>query len=370
MSSALHHLDRWVEAGLVDDSTARRIRQWESGHQPPALRWPIWVALAFGTILLAAGVLLFVSAHWDNLPPAGRFSLVAAALTAFHLAGAAAAVRFPALSIALHAGGTIALGGAIALTGQIFNISEHWPGALMMWSAGAAAGWAILKQWPQAILTAMLVPAWLAGEWLERQRHWSDTSQPVWVGLLALSLVYLGSRRAVGDSATRRGLGWLGGLALIPLGTVCAIIRDDRRSSDPWLMAAWAGAILMPLAVSIVLRRSEWLWSGVAVLWAAGLSVARNVPAEVLIYLWIAAGAAGLVWWGLHDSRAERIHLGIAAFAADVLVFYFSNVMDKLGRSASLAGLGLLFLGGGWLLERTRRGLMAQLEQDLSENAQ
>jgi hypothetical protein len=37
--------------------------------------------------------------------------------------------------------------------------------------------------------------------------------------------------------------------------------------------------------------------------------------------------------------------------------------MDKLGRSASLIGLGLLFLLGGWLLEKTRRRLVARLEK-------
>jgi hypothetical protein len=38
--------------------------------------------------------------------------------------------------------------------------------------------------------------------------------------------------------------------------------------------------------------------------------------------------------------------------------------MDKLGRSFSLIVLGLLFLGGGWLLERTRRRLIARLKPE------
>ena len=63
------------------------------------------------------------------------------------------------------------------------------------------------------------------------------------------------------------------------------------------------------------------------------------------------------------EARKERINLGVAGFALTVLIFYFSNVMDKLGRSASLIGLGLLFLLGGWLLERTRRQLVARLEK-------
>jgi hypothetical protein len=36
-------------------------------------------------------------------------------------------------------------------------------------------------------------------------------------------------------------------------------------------------------------------------------------------------------------------------------------VFDKLGRSASLIGLGVLFLLGGWLLERLRRQLVERI---------
>jgi hypothetical protein len=38
--------------------------------------------------------------------------------------------------------------------------------------------------------------------------------------------------------------------------------------------------------------------------------------------------------------------------------------MDKMGRSASLIGLGVLFLGGGWALERTRRRLIAHMQPE------
>lgn len=366
MSAAVQqHLNQWLEAGLVDGLTVERIRAWEAAHDTPRLRWPIWVALAFGTILLAAGLLLFISAHWDQLSPANRLSIVLAALGAFHLAGAAASTRFPALSIALHAGGTAALGGAIALTGQIFHLSEHWPGGILLWAAGAACGWAILRQWPQALLTAILVPAWLGSEWFDHVRRLAPDSsyQPAWAGLLALSLVYLGAAHRRGNSAERRSLAWLGGLALLPFGAACAVTQT-RALDEPWSLAAWAVAFLMPLVLSFALRGSECLWSGLAVAWTAALVLIRALPSDVVVYLWIAAGAAALVWWGLRESRAERIHLGIAAFALNVLVFYFSNVMDKLERSVSLIGFGLLFLGGGWLLEQTRRQLMAQLAEN------
>jgi uncharacterized membrane protein len=83
---------------------------------------------------------------------------------------------------------------------------------------------------------------------------------------------------------------------------------------------------------------------------------------EFGIYVWCGLGSIGLVAWGMKESRPERINLGMAGFALTVLFFYFSNVMDKIGRASSLIGLGLLFLAGGWILERARRRLIARLK--------
>jgi hypothetical protein len=87
----------------------------------------------------------------------------------------------------------------------------------------------------------------------------------------------------------------------------------------------------------------------------------RPVEGSVRPYIWWGLGAMALTAWGVRDARAERINMGSAMFAATILVFYFSEAMDQLGRSASLFGLGLLFLTGGWGLERVRRGLVARV---------
>ena len=127
-------------------------------------------------------------------------------------------------------------------------------------------------------------------------------------------------------------------------------------------MSGWVVAVGVPLALSLLLRgRASWP-NGVAVVWAAieiGMRASRH--ADVSLYLWWALGAVALVAWGIRDRRRERIDLGAAAFGATVLAFYFSQVFDKLGRSASLVGLGVLFLVGGWLLERARRRLVLQV---------
>ena len=132
---------RWVEAGLLEAATADRIRVWEAAHAPPAVRWPVRLALGLGGLLLCAGVLLFVAAHWDALGPGSRYALLLGTVAAFHLAAALVAERSPTLATTLHACGTVALGGGIFLSGQIFHLSEHWPGGFLLWAIGAWIGW-------------------------------------------------------------------------------------------------------------------------------------------------------------------------------------------------------------------------------------
>lgn len=358
------HLEQWTAAGLIDSMLAGRIREWERGREPShGLRWPTYAALAFGAILVAAGILLFVSAHWDEMAPYSRMALVVLMVAVFHIGGAAAAQRFEGLSIALHAVGTITLGAAIALTGQIFNLDEHWPSAVLMWAAGAALAWALLRQWPQAALTALLVPAWLASEWSVRMLDVGVISPtPVYVGICALSLTYLSARRLPGDSAIRRALQWIGGIALLPSAIILAAGHWSRSPEAASQFLGWSVAILLPVAAALLLRGPAAVWNLGAVAWAAVLGFAGGASGDhVLVYAWCAAGAIGLAVWGIREARAERINLAMAGFAITVLCFYFSDVMDKLGRSASLVIMGLLFLGGGWLLERTRRGLLARI---------
>ncbi len=132
-------LERWVSAGVVDASTAARIRTFEESQSPSErLRWPVLLAVALGGVLLCAGVLLFVAAHWDELSPAWRFTLVLFLVAVFPIAGALTEERFPALSTTFYAIGTVCVGAGIFLTAQIFNLQEHWPSGILMWAIG---GW-------------------------------------------------------------------------------------------------------------------------------------------------------------------------------------------------------------------------------------
>ena len=369
------YLERWTTAGLIEPSTAERVRVYEAGQEKTqGLRWPVMLAISLGGLLLGAGVLLFIAAHWDTLSPGERFGLVLLLVGLFHVAGAFTADRFAVLSTTLHAVGTISLGAGIFLAGQIFNLQEHWPGGLLLWALGAWVAYLLLHDWPQAALAALLTPMWLGGEWLVAAGRWVWTDQILAEGILLLAITYLTALLPNRETPVRKTLAWIGALALIPSVLLVIVSRDWRQfwSSGISRELGWTVALLLPLVLAWVLRRSAAWMNLIAALWVVALgttslpsqpneSLLRFVWRELGPYALCALGSIGLIAWGLKEARKERINLGVAGFALTVLVFYFSNVMDKLGRSASLIGLGLLFLLGGWLLERTRRRLVARL---------
>jgi len=382
MDALNKRLDRWIGAALIDANTAARIRTFEeSERSKEGLRWPVLLALGLGGVLLCAGVLLFVAAHWGELSPTWRFTLVLLLTGLFPIAGALAMDRFPALAATFYAVGTICVGAGIFLTAQIFNLQEHWPSGILLWSIGALAGWLVLRQWPQSVLFALLVPAWLASEWQVRTDGYAYSGRLLLEGLLLLSLTYLTARTGAEDSVLRRGLAWIGGISLLPLAILAFI--EERESLWFWRsrpevpemvrVFGWIIGIVAPLLLAFVLRRRAAWINVLSVVWVLVIATFHSVGSATAgplctyawntlgPYFWAGLGALGLIAWGLFERRRERINLGVAGFALTVTIFYFSDVMDKLGRSASLIGLGVLFLFGGWALERARRKLVAHV---------
>ena len=418
-------LDHWIGAGLIDADTAVRIRAFEAEKEKTlGLRWPVLVALIFGGLLLGAGVLLFVAAHWDELSPGARFTLVLLMVGGFHLAGALVAERFANLAMVLHGLGTLALGAGIFLAGQIFNLAEHWPGGLMLWALGAWIGWGLRRDdWLQPALAAVLTPAWLAGEWIAAIEHRYQGNLPLAQSLFLLAIVYLTAQTREHDTYLRRALATIGALALIPctpylifsLNTAHSYYGNLQGPPLSYAIVAYVVGFALPVGVGFALRRRDgWMYL-VAAFWVVivGLFDPDKKYQSLGLFFWCMVGGAGMTLWGLHDERRDRtvlgtlgtlvsvmallfwaqeykgiwiypvcavmsvgavawgvraarkegINAGILMFALTVGFFYFSTVMDKLSRSASMIGLGLLFLLGGWALEKTRRRLVAGVDR-------
>ena len=373
-------IGRWIEAGLLDAATADRLRAHELARAPEHTGRAAVLAFGFGSLLVSAGVFLFVAANWDLLSPWSRFGILVAVVAVLHVAGAFGGRFSPSLGTALHAAGTAALGGGIFLTGQIFHLQEHWPQALLLWAAGAAFAVALLRDWPQVLWLAVLGPGWLAAEWAARFPWYSLVAQgaPEMVlsfGSAVLAVAYLSATGPGLDAPWRRALSRLGAPALIVAawslassgeGYAREMIADMpvERVPQALLATGWAVAIGLPLLVAWLLRRRE-AWPVAVAAAVAGVVVAldASVTAQrLLIYLLYAAASVGLVAWGFRDRQRGRVNLGVAAFTLTVFAFYFSSLFDMLGRAAGLIGMGLLFIAGGWAAERVRRSLVARLE--------
>jgi uncharacterized membrane protein len=380
-------LTRWQSADVLDATTAARIRDHEAqstSAAPAGLKWQGVTALILGAILLACGVVLFVSAHWDELGPGARYTLVIAMVAIFHIAGGLARPSFHGLSTALHAVGTVATGAAIALVGQIFNIQEHWPAAVLLWALAALAGWALLRDQAQQILTLLLVPAWIFCELGFRIN--GHIGEGIYLGRLYFmwAILYItffvGSRRkavqgilfAVGVVGAVVGVvemlsawaSWSSDQTFIPFGTrVWAWIAI---AALPLIIAAFHGHKgLTPIAASIAFCLAlPWCFRS----WTETFSYPGAIRAtyvrtdpNLLAHVLVAAFAVLLCWWGVRLVSRALVNLGIVGFAAAVVWFYSSDIMNELNRSLGLIGLGILFLAGGWALEKMRRSILARM---------
>jgi uncharacterized membrane protein len=359
-------LARWVAAGAIDEAAAGRIRACEdeqSGSQ--GWRWPILVALIFGGVALGAGVLLFVSAHWDRLGPGARISLLVLAVAGLHAGGAFATPRFAALGATLHALGTVALGGGIFLAGQIFHLQEEWPEGVMLWAVGAWIGWYLRRDVPHLVMVALLTPAWLGSEWVSLVGTAGMGGVRILAsGILLLALAYFTATVQDLEDPVRFALVWIGGVSLLPALLFLLLAHEQRTELPLWTrLIGWAFALGVPTALACILRgRAVWL-NLAAMGWVLVLGELDYERMDLLVYFWCGAGSVALAAWGIREARIERINVGTIGFALTVIFFYFSNVMDKLGRSASLIGLGILFLAGGWGLEQLRRRLVAHARE-------
>jgi uncharacterized membrane protein len=384
--NAEHYIARWQAAHLIDGSTAEALRAFEASDARPASRqWQVLLALILGGILLGAGVLLFVAAHWDSVSPGMRLALVLSMLLFFHGLGIFVKPHFAGFATAMHALATVSCGAAIALVGQIFNMQEHWPAAILVWALCAGAGWLLLGDQFQQTLTLLLFPAWFVCEFQYRVQPYRGGEVYVFRVLAVLAAFYL-----VAFLRTRRSAVF--GI-LFAVGAIMLAVSVGFLGESGWQSAAWGWGshdfgfvplsyriatlvlIALILAAGAALERRSCLLIGLTAALAYALPWLQtrittpgwnNAPythyeATVLSYGLVALLALAFVAWGVHTVSKALVNYGIAAFALTVLWFYGSDIMDKLGRSLGLITLGILFLGGGWALERARRSLVARM---------
>ena len=373
-------LRRWLQAELIDADVAEAIQRWEDSQLKQSkhssvrhLAVPIRLSILLGSLLLAAGLLLFVSAHWDLMPPLWRVSLLLFIVIALHTGGAWFAERFQLMAIGLHAVGTVAFGAGVFLCAQIFHLDVLWSfrWGLLLWSVGAAAGWMLLRQWPQLALLSLLLPGWITAMVSFEMLRFSSTEPdwavvPIAAGALLTALTYFTAPDRTPLTPARSVLMWMGGLALVPLAVTWAVVAtglDLPALGQPLLLSLLVWVVMLggPIILGWWLRPHRFWPLALAAIWMILDLVIQVQGFTVLSFAWWGVGSVGLMVWGSAEARAERVNLGTVLLATTLIGFYFTEVIGRFDRSLSLLGLGLFFLVGGWGLNRLRQALLPKL---------
>jgi uncharacterized membrane protein len=276
----------------------------------------------------------------------------------------------------------VSCGAAIALVGQIFNMQEHWPAAVMLWAICAAAGWWLLGDEFQQTATLLLVPAWLVCEWGDRASVYDGPNVYLGRMIAVIAAVYL---TAFLHSRRRVMFGMLfavGGVALIVTTVILSqgwVWNGYRHEwgAVPVSLQIWSYAILLLTlafawrldtrsvlpAVAVGATSFALPWLHTVVSSGTAPYIWRHAEPMAALYALVAALCVFLAWWGVREGSKAVVNYGIAAFALTVIWFYFSDIMGKLDRSLGLIVLGVLFLAGGWALEKMRRRLVGHITE-------
>jgi uncharacterized membrane protein len=360
-----------------------------------------------GAVLVAAGIALLISAHWNEIPRGVKIAAGLALMLGAHAGGwwlhqgggdAPSPARsatgasqprgnYPNTGEALHFAGSLLFLGNIALIGQIYNIVSRPPNTFLLWWIGIAALPWLLRSAAQFALLLLAIGIWFGVEINDATSliRFDDEQQVLAYALLGLVFTGFGfllRRSANKDfSVVAETFGllaftlfsypltWSGFLSwgyrhaelnpwLLPaLGTFAALLIALGCRNLTTLLPRWrvtwgatlAGAAALLVAANFVPQQNEWHWFG--------RMTPLNTVAAIAFFIY------GLlqVQVGVQERSRFLVNLGVTLIALDIIATYF-------GLFGSMAFTGMMFVISGTFLilfavflEKKRRALMKQI---------
>ena len=369
----------WASDGLISDDQAERIstRYSAASHT----RFSIGrVLLTIGGGFVGIGVIWLVAANLDQLTPTFRFLAVTALWLAFLIGGEVMASRN--VSAPVEGAGRLlpamGLGAVIFQAAQSLQVPAYEPRLVGLWSAGALFhGYLTRSHMPFFVGLVTGVVWWF---W---QPLWDEPNGLTVVllfgagAVLASGLAVLHDQRLDAYAWAWRTVG--GAMALLAM--FAAAIPDVGRDGiawTTWLVVALVAAGLAAAAAVATrpgLRALEPLGAivvlGVATLiglWTTGTDASSVDAADwghavvsVIAYVVLAVGLVVLGTVRDHPPLTWMAMVGLVVFTT----FQSFAVFAPIVTGAWLfVVLGTVFLGTGFLFDRTRRGLAQALDTD------
>jgi hypothetical protein len=300
-------LQRWVQAGIITDGQAARIRSDVAGSDQPSTRPPSLATELLGylgAIVVLAGLGLLTGRYWSQLAVGVHVAIVGGAAVVLILAGVAAPARWRGARVPMQAvmwaAGAVATYACLALVASdVLDLTDERVPFYAAVGAGivAALMWALHRSVAQhaAFFTFLVLAVGTGTSWLASSSVAALTA--VWLvgaGWCVLS--------GVGVVRSRRS-----GLVL---GSIATIVGSVGIETQPWGTAMALLAVLALVGVAVGLR-------DLAVLAIASIGTLIVIPTTVVHYFpGVAAAAIVLVVVGLlligaavyitRTARAER----------------------------------------------------------------
>jgi len=386
----LADIDKIHAAGLITEEQRQKIIDHFRLEDDGGNKFLVIISF-IGGVLVTAGIILLISAHWDEIPRGAKIAAGVLLMLGAHGAGwwlREVHGKYLKTGEALQFVGSGLFLANIALVGQIYHLVSRPPNALLLWWLGIAALPWILRSRAQFVLFIAGLSAWFGCEINQHDSLMYCGEETQVLAYALLGLVFYGAgcwlrRTLFPDFASV--VEKLGALALLgfsyPL-TWAGFWSWGAygREVCHWLVPA-LGAVGTTVSVTGVLKTTalnrQWQWT-----WAGALSGAAILLAAVFYapheYQWhwnerfdVVNAVATIAMFvfcllqiqvGLKQRSRFLVNLGVAFIGLDILSAYIGlfGTMARTGAMFVVSGVFLVLFGV--YLEKKRRKLMQQIK--------
>ncbi len=204
-------LDSWIAKGWVAADARNAILE-DVGGATSRQAWTRQagnIAGLLGAVLLSVGLLLFISANWQEMSRLARLILVLATMAGTISIGAWLTVsNHRKIGEAAFLAGTVAYGASIMFVGQMYHIEGDLPDGILLWLLGALLVAALLRSTTALVLAVLLLGVWEIYPLID-----NSPDAPHWFFLFPWGIIMVlalhEKNRAVVNLAIMTGLIWL-----------------------------------------------------------------------------------------------------------------------------------------------------------------
>jgi len=391
-------IQKLYETGLITDEQRMRIVERfklkeESSH--------FLVIITFiGAVLMASGIALLISAHWEEIPRGVKIAFSLALMLGAHGFGwwlREVHGQYRKTGEALHFLGSCLFLVNIALLGQIYNIASRTPDAFLLWWLGIAALPWLLRSKAQHVLLQEAFGIWFGFEVNERGSFIGCEFERQPLLYAVLGLIYLGAgyslrTTAFGEFAAiteRIGLA-LFLIFFYPLTWKDFFGGGGYREIRFWVFPALGAAGVLLSATGMRNLRAltrQWRWTWLAALlgmtilmgsawfgfWETGSAGGSRYRYWGTSWCYLVATLALFVFCllqiqiGIQERSRFLVNLGVAFVGLDIIATYCDLLgsMTRTGLMFVISGVFLVCFGV--YLEKKRRALLKQMKMQPQE---